>query len=440
MRLKRALLLAVGIGLAGYAVLKVTLYYQVKTELNRLTAMLAPFAVLSYDAIESDLTGSVAVTGVRVTPVEAPVGIGIERIELQGEGTRFLLGLLQGFDPARPPRRLQLSISRLQAPLGGDYPLFWRPAAAATVPDLCSLAGLFGQTEIERLGFRQRLADARLRYDYDPRSGALSLLVGYTLDGLSALSLEMALANILPPGSAVSGGMPTLERFSLQYHIDPGYMHRAIEYCADQAGRDPALFIEELFTPGSADFANSLGFVPGQDLRSALRRLITQPGELLLTSVPDSRFSPAGLARYKPRELVEMLGIRLSVNDQPVEDLSFTLPDGDAALSSLIGGNTPGVTDARAGEGAATATPAPRPRFVVTPLNRLHRYIGRDVRIHGAAGTVSQQGILMSLQDRQLELEQRLYGGKMTLYIPLEKIRRAEVLRWEQVEDETGAR
>ncbi len=64
----------------------------------------------------------------------------------------------------------------------------------------------------------------------------------------------------------------------------------------------------------------------------------------------------------------------------------------------------------------------------------MSRYIGGDVRVYGSERAEPQQGILMALRDRQLELEQRLYGGKMTLYIPLEKISRVEVLRWPQPE------
>ncbi len=163
MKLKRALSLTLVVGLVAYAALKGAVYYQVKTGLDRLTAMVAPFAMLKYEGIESALQGSVAVTGLRVTPADAPVGIRIERIELQGEGTRFLLDLLKGFDPEQPPRRLQLSVSRMAMPLGGGYLQQWLPASDVAEPDLCTLGGLLGQTQIERLGFRQRLADARLR-------------------------------------------------------------------------------------------------------------------------------------------------------------------------------------------------------------------------------------------------------------------------------------
>jgi hypothetical protein len=418
------------VGLLAYAALKGVLYYQVKSELDRLASQVAPVARLSYDGIASSLTGSVAVTGVTLMPAGAPAGIRIERVELRGDGPEFLLELLGGFDRQRPPQRLRLVVSRMGIPLGSDYLPAWGPAAATT-PDLCSLGGLLGQTEIERLGFRQRLADARLRYDHDRRSGVLTLGLEFALDGLAGLSLEMVFGNLTGPGME---SLPTLGRFSLHYHIDPDYMRRAVEYCAGQVGLQPVAFVDGLFSRGADYFANNLGFIPGTDLQAALHRLISRPGDLLITAVPDSRFNPTRLQQYTAAELIRLLGIKLSVNDQPVTDLSFRLAQGDAGLSSPLFGDSAPRTAAVPGEGAAPSAPAPktpRARYIATPLSQLPRYLGREARIFGADRFEPQQGIMMALRDQQLELEQRMHGGKMTLYIPLEKIRRAEVLRRE---------
>jgi hypothetical protein len=427
--LKTLLLIPVVVGLLAYAALKGVLYYQVKSELDRLTSQVAPVARLTYDGIASSLRGSVAVTGVTLTPAGAPAGIRIERVELRGDGPDFLLELLGGFDRQRPPQRLWLAVSRMGIPLGSDYLPAWGPAVTTSL-DLCSLGGLLGQTEIERLGFRQRRADARLRYDHDRSSGELTLGLEFALDGLAGLSLEMVLGNLHGPGVA---SLPTLGRFSLHYRIDPDYMRRAVEYCAGQAGLQPAVFVDGLFSRGTDYFASNLGFIPGADLQAALRRLVSRPGELLITAVPDSRFDPARLQRYTAAELVRLLGIKLSVNDQPVTDLSFRLAQGDAELSPLFGDRIPRTT-AVPGEGAAPSAAAPktpRARYIATPLAQLPHYLGREARIFGADRAEPQQGIMMALRDQQLELEQRMHGGKMTLYIPLGKIRRAEVLRRE---------
>jgi len=429
-KLKRLLLIGGAVGLLGYVVLKGAIYYQVKEQMDRLGAMVTPFASLKYDGIGSSLTaGSVSVRDITLTPTEALVGIQIEQVRLQGDGPGFLFRLLEGFKPDQPPEQLQLQIQRMSTPLGGGYLDYWRPAGKSAPPDLCTLGGLLGQTEIERLGFRQRMADVRLRYDLDRRSGALTLQMGYYQDGLTALSVETTLTDLFRPDGV---GVPQMERFSLLYRIDPDYMRRAVKYCAAEAGLAPAAFIERLFAVRSADYTRQLGFVPGAGLRKALRQLISRPGEVLLTAVPDPAFNPARLQQYEPQELIRQLGIGLSVNDQPVTDLSFNLPQGDQPLTELLDQVTSGATGVQPDK---PVTPPPvqvRARFMDTPVERLGRYAGRHARVYSSDRDEPQRGILMGLRDNQLELEQRLYGGKMTLYIPFAKISRVEVLRWEQ--------
>lgn len=436
MRLKRALLIPVILGLVAYGALKGAVYYQVRGELERLGKLVAPFAAFKYQGIASSLKGSVAVTGITLTPADAPVGLRIERLELQGEGTRFLFGLLDGFQADQLPARLRLSVRRVRMPLGGGYLNYWIPNGTAAAPDLCTLGGLVGQTGIERLGFRQRVADARLRYDYDRRAGTLDLLLDYTQDGLAAMSVEMSLADIPAPAATTA---PKLERFSLLYRIDPGYMRDAVAYCAREAGVDSNAFIDRLFTGRPADYVNQLGFIPGEGLQAALRRLVNRPGDLLLTAVPGDRFNPARLQEYRPEELIRELGVGLSVNDQPVTDLSFRLPRRSESLAGLLGADPSGTAVDKTPAGAASPGRS-RARFTETPVEQLSRHIGSRVRVYGSDRAEPQQGVLAALRNQQLELEQRLYGGKMTLYIPLEKVRRAEVLRRQSVERAAPAR
>lgn len=432
MKLKRLLLISGAVGLVAYVALKGAIYYQVKNEVDRLGATLTPFASLKYDGIGSSLVdGSVSVEGVTLTPTEALLGIQIEQVRLQGDGPGFLFRLLEGFKPDQPPEQLQLQVERMSMPLGGGYLDYWQPAGTSAPPDLCTLGGLLGQTEIERLGFRQRMADVRLRYDLDRRSGALTLQMGYYQDGLTALSVETTLTDLFRPDGV---GVPRMERFSLLYRIDPDYMRNAVNYCAAEAGLEPAAFIERLFTVRPADYAKQLGVIPGKGLRAALRRLVSRPGEVLLTAVPDPGFSPASLQQYEPQQLIRQLGISLSVNDQPVTDLSFSLPQGDKPLTELLDQVASGATGEPL-KPEAPVTPPPvqvRARFMDTPVERLGRYAGRHARVYANDRDEPQRGILMGLSDNQLELEQRLYGGKMTLYIPFAKISRVEVLRWEK--------
>ncbi|MDF1529832.1 MAG: hypothetical protein P1R74_11970, partial [Sedimenticola sp.] len=120
-KLKNALLIPLVIGALAYGGVKGYLYFKVKQGLDRMVAISAPYAAFKYGGIETSLAGVISVTDMMLTPVGAPVGIGIDRVELKGRGVEFLLDVAGGFKMEQPPQRLHLLISHIRIPMGSDY-------------------------------------------------------------------------------------------------------------------------------------------------------------------------------------------------------------------------------------------------------------------------------------------------------------------------------
>lgn len=431
MKLKNVLLVPMVIGLVAYGGVKGYLYYKVKQGLDRMTAMAAPFATLKYGGIETLLSGVLSVTDMSVTPVGAAVGIGIDRAELKGRGVEFLLDVAGGFTMDQPPEQLHLTLNRMRIPMGSDYLDAFGLKASGQQHAMCSLGGLLAQTGVEQLGFQQLVSDASFRYHYNQRAGEINVVMDYAMAGLSALSMEMGIGGVPQPGVLVSGAVPQVRQMVIRYQVDQGYTERVIDSCAKQAGENRASFISSLFNQESAYFVRNLGFVPGEGIRFTLRHLLTQPGELRIALSPEGPINPAVLSAYKPQDLLRVLGVDVSINGQPVTDLSFTLPEGEDRLASLFSDGAASRAEERV-QGQAKGNPAAklvRTRFIATPLGELQRHIGRDVRVFGADRDEPQQGVLVAMKNGQLDLEQRLHGGRMTLYIQTNRIERVEVLR-----------
>ncbi|MCW8890757.1 MAG: hypothetical protein OQL20_08885 [Sedimenticola sp.] len=434
MKLKNVLLVPVVIGLVAYGGIKGYLYYQVKQGLDRMAALSAPFVTLKYGGIDTSLRGVISVADIKLTPVGAPVGIDIDRAELKGRGVEFLLDVAGGFKMEQPPERLHLLMKRIRIPLGSDFAESFGFTASGQSPEMCSLGGILAQTGIEQLGFQQLIADAGLRYEYDQRAGEVNLFTDYALAGLASVRLEMGVTGVSQPGALMVGAVPQLGRMIIRYQMDQGYTQRVVDTCAAQAGLDRSAFIDTLFIDKGDHYLKNLGFVPGQGIRFVLRHLITQPGELVISLSPDGPINPAVLNAYKPQDLVRVLGVQVSINDQPISDLSFTLPEGSRELASLLGAPSQGDTAPITGQ--TKREPAPKRvsvRYITTPLDDLPRYLGRDVRILLNDRDTPQQGVLIAMKNNQLDVEQRLHGGRMTVYIPVQKIKRVEVLRREVV-------
>ena len=432
MKLKTVLLVPLVVGLAAYGAIKGYLHYRVASDLDRLSSMMAPFAELRYDAIATGLVeGSVALEGLRVTPAGATGSITIDRVELTGDGPGFLIGVATGLRPEQPPERLQLALHRVRSPVSVDDLGSWAPETGEGEVDACSLGGLLGQQGLERLGFQQLVADARLRYDFLPRSGGLAVEGHLVQHGLSRGSFEAELSGLKSPGAMAAGVPPQMRRLVIRTQYDAGYLQRALADCAASQGVEPGAYVDRLLAADEATLARQLGFVPGAGLRFALGQMIGKAAELVIVANPGSALNPATLSAYRPQQLVQVLGINLSVNGQAVSDLSFSLPSASGTLADLTGEAVAGGDSGVTAEAQESRPKPPRARFINTPLEELQRYIGRDVRIHTSDRPGPQKGILVALGNGQLDLEQRLYGGKMTVYIPLREIRRVEVYRRE---------
>jgi hypothetical protein len=435
-KLKNALLVPIVIGLVAYGGVKGYLYFKVKQGLDRIVALSAPVATLRYGGIETSLTGAISVADIKITPIGAAVGVGIDRAELKGRGVAFLLDVVGGFNMNQPPEQLHLSVSRIRIPMGSDYLDAFGLKVAGPQHVMCSLGGLLAQVGVEQLGFQQLVADAGLRYDYNQRAGEINFVMDYAMAGLSNFGMEMSIGGVPEPGALVSGAIPQIKQMIVRYEVDQGYTQRVIESCAKQAGQDRSSFVSALFSQAPGYFVKNIGFVPGEGIRFTLRHLLTQPGELRITLSPEGPINPAVLSAYKPQDLLRVLGVNVSINGQPVSDLSFTLPEGGEKLASLFGDGA--ASGADKGEQVQakgrSAVKQVRIRYIATPIGELQRYIGRDVRVFGTDRDEPQQGVLVALKNGQLDLEQRLHGGKMTLYIQASKIGRVEVLRRVQEE------
>ncbi|TVO76739.1 hypothetical protein [Sedimenticola selenatireducens] len=430
-KLKNALLVPMVIGLVAYGGVKGYLYFKVKQGLDRIVALAAPVATLKYGAIETSLTGAISVADIKATPIGAATGMTIDQAELKGRGVAFLLDVAGGFNMNQPPEQLHLSVSRMRIPMGSDYLDAFGLKVAGQPHAMCSLGGLLAQTGVEQLGFQQLVADASLRYDYSQRAGEINFVMDYAMAGLSNFGMEMSISGVPQPGTLVSGAIPQIKQMIVRYQVDQGYTQRVIESCAKQAGQDRSSFVSALFNQEPGYFVKNIGFVPGEGIRFTLRHLLTQPGELRITLSPEGAIDPGILSAYKPQDLLRVLGVNASINGQPVSDLSFTLPEGGEKLASLFGdgvalGPEKGVQGQAKGSSAVKLV---RTRYIATPVGELQRYIGRDVRVFAADRDEPQQGVLVAMKNGQLDLEQRLHGGKMTLYIQASKIERVEVLR-----------
>ncbi|MCB1759687.1 MAG: hypothetical protein KDI68_07895 [Gammaproteobacteria bacterium] len=439
MKLKTGLLLLlIVVGLA-YGGAKFYLHKKTKDRLDEWVIMVSPFAELSYGEIHSDLRGSLAVDGIYLSSADGAV-LQIGHVEVEGPGPLFLYDLTRGFGNKAPPESIVFKVTSLSVPvdqnLRASFPAFETEGAELAPVEPCTLAGLFRYAGLDNIGMEQMVADAVLGYNFDRSRGEARMFFDYDLKAIESMSLNLAMESLPQPGAVMLGELPSITSLELSYKMEPDYAQRMVAHCAKQADTSPGEFLSALFTRSEAYFQSNLGFVPGPGLRDMLQSLLTVGGVVQISAAP-GELDPGQLFAYQPQQLIEMFGVSVAYNDNPVTDLSMQFAataDNVPAFPAWPGLETPPAepeaSDSESPEiDASTPSRRPRMRYLETPVSELHRFVGSRVRLYTAGVPQPKQGILTSYKNSVFSVVQEIYRGKMTAHVALSDLTRAEVLR-----------
>ncbi len=224
----------------------------------------------------------------------------------------------------------------------------------------------------------------------------------------------------------MTGAIPVLSEAAFDYQLEPDYIRGMTNYCAKQAGRTPAAFINTLFAMSDQDFSHNLGFVPGRGLRAALKSMISRAAPVEMKFNPVAGFDLRKLGEYSTGRQIALLGMELSVGGRRITDLDFSVQQNRSSTTpGLFGGGDSGAFTSEDQSRSAL----PRARYIETGMNDLERYLGYDVRIYQKNQKKPKVGILNKMKEGVLEVEQRLHGGKMTMQIAIDRVERVEVMR-----------
>jgi len=371
----------------------------------------------------------------------------IDTIELTGPGPGFLFDLSGGFKTDDPPRNLSLGIKRLSVPadqgFGANFNVKGTGGSveSAYQPEPCTLGGIFQHKGLYQMGVDTLVADVQFGYSFNQDTGEAELSFDYQLDDTESFSMAMELGGVQIPAAMAMGSLPRLGNFRLSYQVEPGYTQRMLNHCAKQKKQGPEAFVESLFDIPDNQYARQLGFIPGPGIRAVLKTVASKGGRVDLAASPQADINPAMIAFYKPEDIVAMLGLQLSLNDRPVTDISFTIPDGTGAPSwmpqrSAFAQGDEGFSPERGSRNDQAKVSSKKQknqrvklRYQETKVSDLHQYVGSKVRLYTGNTAQPKKGYLISLKGQFASVEQSIHSGTMTAHLNLNHIKRAEVLR-----------
>ncbi len=430
-RIRVHFLYALGLLAVAYVGAKVYLYYSVKEQVERGITMVRPYAAVSYSGISSSLAGSVSVEGLEVRSQDQVLPLRIDELRLSGDGPGFLLDLAGGFGGGRVPASMNIDLRRIELPDINDMlPEGLTLAKASSSPmakpaDPCGLNGLLQRIGLLRSDAYPLIMHVTTRYELNAPANSGRFEFGYRVEGRESVELEARISAMPKPGAMFTGAMPVVEGASIAYRPGREYVSGMVSACARSAGLSMPLYVGGLLAQPQERIAKALGFVPGPGLRRALERILLQPESVLVELGPIEDPSLFMAPDLTPRRTMDLLNLRLSVNDETVDDLSFQ-------PASALGGS---VADAAGytgpgGNDKGQAAMRPPMRFIDTPVSELDQYLGRKVRLYVLKHERPHQGTLVQVGEGEVSVQKRIHRGKITVHTPMEGIVKAEVKRY----------
>lgn len=416
------LLLIAGI---AYGAAKGYVYYQTKSTMDNAVAQAALFATITYQGISSDLLkGEVSVNGLAVTPVTLQDSITIRQVSIQGDGPMFLFRDAANM-AQKTPQFMQFAVRGVEADIGGELMnSFAAMSAAAKVPgrpaNSCEFGGVMQAADLQALGIQTLTADLLLQVSNDKLSGKTKLKAEFELEEIGSVEFDASVK-----GSATPAGMmmaPSADQVRFAWTVVPGHMNRVNAYCAEKLNKQPVDYIEYLADAPDEDYLKFYGFIPGKAIREAIKTFMVKPGTFEIRMLPAADMNPATLANYSTKDIIEMLGLHLYVNEKEIKPLEFSLAhDSKAGLAEK-------ATDKAGKDAQAQEQSKATYTYQLTPVARLPQYIGAQVRVLQTDG-LQREGTLISLKREEAQIEQRMHGGKYAVFVPVLNIKKVEVLR-----------
>jgi len=429
------------LGLVLLALLpKLVAYLSLKNELDHTIKRAQPLVRVSYRSLSTGYDGSITLDGIKASLSQGSEPLRIDEIELTGDSFLFPLRMADIAASHEFPSRLRLRIVGMEIPdLGKLRP----PGAAVTSPGLARLQQRTHVTPCSFTDIRQYVGfqhailtpgrlDLDISYRYDRDAETMEANYSVSRAGIGSLSVLGRISRLPNPPDLTFRVKPALESAEVHHQIDSAYLRDKLLSCAEAAHESPADFVAALILGPDSALARETGWVPNDSLARALAGYLLAPGEITINLHPAPYLLTLPGPPSRPQDWVQLLGMSLSIKGEPVQDLSMR-PRGQAASQRAAGGTSPPRPAVSKDEvGARTLTFG----YTEVPRRTLDRYIGRAVRVLTRTHAKALTGILKKANANEAQIDNRVLGGHITMYVKLTNMTRAEVyLRSDELDD-----
>jgi len=392
-------------------------YQTSKNFVDETLQRMSPFAAVEYKSFSASLDGKFVLSGVTIRPRRLGDEIDVERIQLQTPDVDFIFNSGKAYERREIPKSLNISIHGLSLSTDGRiFELLSRSASRQA--DLqgrrlsgCGMVDPLGLKELRAVGGGTLILDLTAGYHFGDGTGGVRVHMDQSIRNAQSMSLDATISGVSNDVREWPRAQPLLTQADVRMGLDSATIKKVREYCASEAGISDDAFIKTTLDQPDQAYLDRFHIVPGPGLRAAYGQLLKHGGELAIHARPKVPIELRNLGDYAPKDVVALFDPQVEINGKPVADLSFRTEPGAAAAAT--------AADTR---GKAVEPP----RYHTVKAADLGRYLGHDVKVFTHDGKV-RNGLLNGVDKKELVIEQRVYGGSLTVRVPIADIKQAEV-------------
>lgn len=428
--------LALAAGIKGY------IHHQFKTNIDNTLMALQPFADIKYsDLSTSVLSGKVKLENVRISHSFLPNTLNLGNITFETPGFSYMLKGPNAAMKGDFPSHLGIEINNFTFDLNTELAKWLDKLVSHMQPvyaserKLCGGKAVYGPADYKEMGYSRLLSNLHVAYDFDKSKKTLNFIFKASTHNLADINATINITNIssMSANEVMLGGMPKLENVQVNF-IDQTYTNRMLKYCSTLSHMTKEAYIDAEVKQSDRYFDMVWGFSPGPGLRDAYKDFLIKPGKIAFSMHPEKDFNPVLAQTLSAEEIMDKLNVQLKINELPVTDLSFKMPDpAFMAQHRKLMARSINVDSILEGGPIETEKPVLQQKPVkktvtgyhVINLSEAPNHITDFVIITTRGGSI-RKGQLVRINKTNLYVQQKVSGGKFTMTVPRSEVKKIE--------------
>jgi hypothetical protein len=435
--MRKGILWAVIVCAVAYGGVKGWLWYDVKRTADRLVAQAAPFAQIQYGGIYTSLTGTVGVDNVTIRPTITRDEFRIRAVRIEAPNLLFFVSGGSRLEAGHIPPALGFEMRGVELDFSSE--LFrmledmqqMQSAGQPSAPDSqfmqfdalgCGQMSAWRLNDYIRAGLGRTNTDIAMRMEHDRSQRRLTFSLRSHEPGLFRFDADL---NMSAPSDRLADVRPDeIPRGHLTY-TDAGWYQLRNAYCARLNGDT-----EEAYVARNVELLGTrLGVVLPPEVQEAYRGFMLEGGTVSITMDPMAGTSSAGLEFYSPKDVIDLLSMRLAINGVEVDPVEIEWAGAVGEQSAVIVDAPPDIprtrepvrTPSRPAQARAT------PQYRTVAVRDLANHLNRPIRVTTQDGRV-REGVLTQVDSGRIHVALQGSRGGLTFWVAHGDIRRVDVL------------